>query len=368
MKFLLEYGFYLGLLITTVFITSKLLGITPQKHKYAALDGLRGICAALVAVFHLYWRAGGESDVYWSLDYITLSNVKRAVYLTGELSVGIFFILSAFLFFKKALAESFDVKGFAISRFMRIYPPVIATLLIIYATTIAMNVGAHTPFQEWFIPSLPFVFNVPAANINGISLQIATSGVFWTLVWELRLYFIIPLMYLIMKKIKYKKSFIISLMMLVLIYKNIFGAEQYLSYIMYFLVGFLVATIKTHKRPSDLICVVLLFLAIYFTKHAYNTTTPLYMFAVFYVIKCGCDYFGLLTSLPISMLGTCSFSLYLIHGITQTISKHYLYNSGELVWQTCAVITAGIVAPVMYKYVETRSMVHKQQYMQPAKQ
>lgn len=77
MKYLLEYGLYLGLLIATVWLTSKILGITPAKHKYAALDGLRGICAALVAVFHLYWRAGGESDVYWSLDYITISHIKN---------------------------------------------------------------------------------------------------------------------------------------------------------------------------------------------------------------------------------------------------------------------------------------------------
>lgn len=161
MKYILEYGFYLSILIVTVFITSKSLGIKPQKHKYAALDGLRGICAAMVAVFHLYWRAGGESDFYWSLDYITISNVKRAIYLTGELSVGVFFMLSAFLFFRKALAESFNVKDFAISRFMRIYPPVIATLFIIYITTFIMNVGGHTPVWEWFISSLPFIFKAP---------------------------------------------------------------------------------------------------------------------------------------------------------------------------------------------------------------
>lgn len=171
-----------------------------------------------------------------------------------------------------------------------------------------------------------------------------------------------------MKKIKYKEVFVVSLMVLVLGYKYLIGNEQYLSYIMYFLAGFLVATIKTNKRPSDLICVLLLFLALYFTRHAYNTTTPLYMFVVFYTIKCGCDYFGLLTSRPITMLGTCSFSLYLIHGITQTISKHYLYSYGDYIWQICAMVTAGIVAPVMYKYVESRSTVFKRRYEQAAKQ
>lgn len=359
MKYLLEYGLYLGLLIATVWLTSKILGITPAKHKYAALDGLRGICAALVAVFHLYWRAGGESDVYWSLDYITISHIKKSIYLTGELSVGIFFMLSAFLFFKKALASDFNVKDFAISRFMRIYPPVVAILFIVYFATLLMHPDEHTPVWEWFLPSLPFLFNPPGANINGFSLQIATSGVFWTLVWELRLYFAIPLLYLIMKKIKYKEVFIISLMLMVLCYKYLVASEQYLSFIMYFLSGFLAATIKYDKKPSDVICLVLLFAALFFTKHAYNTTTPLYMFIVFFTIKCGCDYFGLLTSLPIKMLGTCSFSLYLVHGITQTVSKHYLYNSGSYVWQICAVTFTGILAPLLYRFVESQSINYR---------
>lgn len=366
MKYILEYGFYLSTLVVTVYFTSQLLGIKPQKHKYDSLDGLRGICAAMVAIFHLYWRAGGESDIYWSLDYITLSNVKRAIFLTGELSVGVFFMLSAFLFFKKALAETIDVKEFAFSRLMRIYPPVIATLIVIYICTLSMNLGPHTPVWEWFFSSLPFILHAPAANINGVSLQIATSGVFWTLVWEIRLYLAIPLLYIILKKIKYKEAFVITLMMAVLAYKYIMGSELFLSYIMYFLAGFLIASVKFDKRPSDMVCVILLIAAIYFTRHAYNTTTPLYMLVVFYTIKCGCDYFGLLTSLPVTMLGTCSFSLYLIHGIAQTVSKHYLYNTGNYVWQTCAMIAAGIVAPIMYKYIESRSAIHKRQQIQVA--
>lgn len=357
MQYFFEYSLYLSILVVTIFATSKLLGITPEKHKFASLDGLRGICAGLVTIFHLYWRAGGEADTYWSLDYITLSNVKRAIYMSGELSVGIFFMLSAFLFFRKALSDSFDIKGFTLSRIMRIYPPVIAVLFIIYLVTFLINPGTHTPVWDWFMPSLPFFFDAPGVMINGFSLQIATSGVFWTLVWELRLYLVIPLLYLIMKTIKYKKSFIISLMACVLFYKYQIKEEQYLSYIMYFLAGFLVAAIQSNKRPSDLICLILLFTAIYFTRHAYNTTTPLYMFIVFYTIKCGCDYFGLLTSLPVTLLGTCSFSLYLVHGITQTVAKHFLYNSGHYVWQISAIIAAGIIAPLMYKLVESRCII-----------
>ena len=67
------------------------------------------------------------------------------------------------------------------------------------------------------------------------------------------------------------------------------------------------------------------------------------------------------------MLGTSSFTLYLVQGITQTVSKQYLYSAGNYVWQICAIIAAGIIAPVMYKYVESRSIIHKRPQLQIAK-
>ena len=102
--YILEYLVYFGILVATVTATSSLIGIKPPEQKYLALDGLRGICAALVAIFHLFWRNGGAADDYWSLDYISFSQVKSAIFITGQLPVGIFFMLSGFLFFKKALA------------------------------------------------------------------------------------------------------------------------------------------------------------------------------------------------------------------------------------------------------------------------
>lgn len=354
--YILEYLVYFGILVATVTATSSLIGIKPPEQKYLALDGLRGICAALVAIFHLFWRNGGAADDYWSLDYISFSQVKSAIFITGQLPVGIFFMLSGFLFFKKALAPTFNYRGFALSRLARIYPPVIATLALIYAATFIMHPGSHTSPDEWFISSLPFLFEPPAAVINGTTLQIATSGIFWTLVWELRLYLAIPFLYLLMRHIKHATLFVIFLMALVMGGKYLLGSDERLAYVMYFLVGFLVATIKSDKRPSDLICLALLIAAIAFTRHAYNPTTALYMLVVFYTVKCGCDYFGLLTSLPLRMLGTCSFSLYLVHGITQTVARHYLYSAGHYLWQVCALVAAGVIAPVMYKWVESKCM------------
>ena len=51
-----------------------------------------------------------------------------------------------------------------------------------------------------------------------------------------------------------------------------------------------------------------------------------------------------------------SFSIYLIHGIPQAVSKYYLYDEGYLIWKLVSVATLGVIAPIMYKYIEKPTM------------
>ncbi|WP_367273017.1 acyltransferase family protein [Candidatus Symbiopectobacterium sp.] len=165
-----------------------------------------------MAIFHTYWRAGNEPDTYWSIDYLDSHTLKSAMLLIGEIPVGVFFILSGFLFFKKALKyQNFSTKDFFISRILRIYPPVLASLLIIYLATFVMSGGdVITPFM-WFINALPFISEYQGILVNGFPINITNSGVFWTLVWEFRLYITIPFLYLLMKHLTHKKTAVIRL-------------------------------------------------------------------------------------------------------------------------------------------------------------
>jgi len=361
MNYFLEYILYFFLLLVVTHITAKILKIKPSNHKYGSLDGLRGVCSALIVIFHTYWRGGGADISFWNIYYIGSQDVMHYILLTGDLSVGMFFILSGFLFFKKAMADSFDFKCYAISRVLRIYPPVIASILLVYIASIIIDNFSSFRF-DGVLEAIPSFFDAPSPDINGTSFALFNSGVFWSLIWELRLYAVIPCIYLFLKWVNYPRVFILAAMGVVsyLWYYNVCQGDN-LSFIMYFLVGFFLATVKFESKITNVIGVVVLVLAIAATHktdvmfnslQSYNMATPFYMAIVFYTIKCGCDYFGFLQSAPIKMLGTCSFSLYLTHGVPQIISKQYFFNYGDHVWKIIAIVFAGILSPVMYKVFE----------------
>lgn len=358
------------LILTTTF-TCHLLGVKDTNYKYASLEGLRGLAAALVAIFHLYWRAGGSSDRYWSIDYLASSELRRAILLIGELPVGAFFMLSGFLFFRKALTENyFNIKDFFISRILRIYPAVIASLAIIYCATAVMNSGIFTTPLSWVITALPFIREYQGSLVNTFPINITNSGVLWTLVWEIRLYLCIPFLYILMRFTPYKKMVVIIAMIGVIILDKTRMIESSIAgYLMYFLAGFLVAATKDIEiKRNNIICILLLIIAIIFTRKAYSSTTALYILPVFWLLKNRADFFGLLVSKPFRMLGTCSFSIYLIHGITQAVSKHYLFSYHHYLWAIASLILTGVCAPVLYLYVEQRFMYRSKHRLMLLKQ
>ncbi|NUU66607.1 acyltransferase [Enterobacteriaceae bacterium BIT-l23] len=317
MLLLFESVVFFGILLISVAVMSKALNVEIVNHKYQALDGLRGICAGLVAIFHIFWRAGGADDTFWSISYLGGHEIKRAVLMMGEVSVGIFFMLSGFLFFKKALNNTFDVKKFFISRALRIYPPVFISLIIIFVISAIINHGKITTSPYWFYQALPFINEYKGSVVNGLPINITNSGVFWTLVWEVRLYIAIPLLFLLMKIIPFKKSFITLLIISVIaLSKFYFIDKSHAAFITYFLVGFLVATTEDKKiKYANVIAFIVLMAALFLTRQAYSPTTALYLLPFFYLVKNQANLFGILTSYPIKVIGISSFSIYLLHGI-----------------------------------------------------
>lgn len=357
MQVLVEIILSFILLALTVSITCRFLGIQETDHKYKTLDGLRGLAAALVTIFHLYWRAGGASDRFWSIDYLDSSTIKRAIILVGELPVSIFFMLSGFLFFNKILSsDKFNTKDFFISRALRIYPPVLASMVVIYAVTAFINNGQQLTSPLWFLNALPFISEYKGSMVNGFPINITNSGVFWTLIWENRLYLSIPIIAFIVNRSTHKKSIIaIAMITVIALDKTHVVEKAKAGYVMFFLVGFLVASLnRVDFKNKNALAVLLLILSLFFTKYAYSTTTALYLMPIFYLIKNGSSFFGFLTSRPLKLLGTCSFSMYLFHGVTQVISKHYLFNQGGYLWEVCSLVAVGVLAPVMYKLVESK--------------
>ncbi|WP_374575557.1 acyltransferase family protein [Phenylobacterium sp.] len=96
-------------------------------QRFEVLDSWRGVCALLVAVFHL------NQTLNWSLAD------ARAV-LNFDLFVDFFFVLSGFVIatvYEDRLTAGFSVVKFAIRRLFRIYPLHLATLAAMMALAVS---------------------------------------------------------------------------------------------------------------------------------------------------------------------------------------------------------------------------------------
>ena len=145
--------------------------VSKRPERYVAMDGLRGLAALSVVVFH--FETFGEFPSH-----------------VGNPAVDLFFIMSGFV-----IADAYETRlktlglwGFFKIRMARLYPtyglslliaPVFTAFiwLISYMPADAWRVYASLPFQMLYLPSPPSVVpvNRPAFFINGPA---------WSLFWE----------------------------------------------------------------------------------------------------------------------------------------------------------------------------------------
>lgn len=149
------------------------------KHRYVALDSLRGVCACMVVLLHFVTQGHIAS----------LSIVKH-----GFLFVDFFFVLSGFVIgssYGERLAQGFSIGRFMWLRLGRIYPLHIVMLIAFLAFELFFayfmpNAAARAPFTDSFsldslVQSLFLVqifFGPDATPWNGPSWSIAAE--LWT--------------------------------------------------------------------------------------------------------------------------------------------------------------------------------------------
>jgi peptidoglycan/LPS O-acetylase OafA/YrhL len=137
-------------------------------QRFPALDGLRGLAALAVMLWHL-------------------TPIRGTIYVRyGQVAVTCFFALSAFLLYYPAAAgKPFDIRCYAIRRIWRIYPAWLAALTFGVIVMLVQDkplplkhLAAHLVFmQNWFL-SWPQMI-LPSA---------------WSIVTEVQFYVILPLL------------------------------------------------------------------------------------------------------------------------------------------------------------------------------
>lgn len=142
---------------------------TPARARISALDGLRGIAALAVVIYHYGYR--------FPEIYPDEGDPIAAVWI-GQFGVQLFFVISGFVIFLSL--QDATIRRFATSRFIRLYPIYWVCIAVTTVTVAVFGLpGREVSWSDTLVnlTMLQRYFNVPAVD-----------GAYWTLAAELAFY------------------------------------------------------------------------------------------------------------------------------------------------------------------------------------
>jgi len=178
-----------------------------MNRRYQVLDSLRGIAAMSVFLFHITmvlpdsWREG----VIWNS--INLSPLH--LFITGDQPVILFFVLSGFvlsiIFFSE---RKIPYISFVIKRIVRLYFPYVISIVFAIILFLWLSRGGIASlgklFNKLWIDQINMKMVVDHFLFIGNYNIYAFNIVIWTLIHEMRISFIIPILVLLANRFSWK--------------------------------------------------------------------------------------------------------------------------------------------------------------------
>lgn len=300
----------------------RLPGISGWKAREPnSLDGLRGLASFAVVVHHAsIWEAKLATGA-WE---VPTSNLLRQL---GETSVALFFMVTGFLFWRKAIdsrLRPIHWGRFYLARFLRITPLYLLACFLVFLVVGFQSgfVLQETPGAlvwngfQWLFYSIP---DIPDLN-NVLDSRLALARATWSIPFEWWFYLALPAGAALFRRPSWVVLILSGTLALALYRWH--GKMAWIQ-LLPFLAGMAAAHLdraswlrRTARRPAvGLLSVVVLGASVarFPTIHG---LAPLFLTsAVFTAIALGNDLFGLLTSKPLVWLGEISFGTYLLHGL-----------------------------------------------------
>ena len=342
----------------------------PAPGRAQMIDGLRGWLALGVFFTHVAlmyaYNAGGAWDAPASAFYR----------LTGEIAVSLFFMITGFLFWTRALrgGDRFDTAALYRSRLRRIVPMYlvsVAIMLIVVAVIsgFRLNTGPAElarQLRAW----LSFGF-MRGDEINGVRDAHNINAVYWTLAYEWSFYVALPLLAVIARRIGHAALFAVA-----------FVYALAMPVTLNFIVGALVAILVERRLLGPWLrdwklapLPVAALIAVLFFPSAYALVPVLLMSVFFVFVVGGNSLFGLLASAPARVLGTISYSLYLVHcivvytvvrAVNARVPIATLQLHEYLLVALLAAVLAIVLSAVTYRYVEYPFLKRRLRSAEPA--
>ncbi|EPS9113085.1 acyltransferase family protein [Klebsiella pneumoniae] len=324
-------SFFIVFLLSRKFI-ARYVPVSSQ-GRLSGIDGLRGYLALMVAVHHFYiffyWRAENKWEEPSTVFFNNL----------GVFAVGIFFMITGFLFIgkvdKSRSVSDFDFLSILKSRFYRIFP--------LYFFAIAISILVSMLITNFELRVEPYLFLKQIAKwfffigdtVNGYTdAKRITAGVTWTLRYEWLFYLSLFFIYYL-SGFKYGLT-VLGIVAIVIAYLKIDVFVFNSMYLIFFVMGGGVYFINKSMRAvvgevffkrkifSVLSCVAIVIAMLTPAKNNL-LLFGVFSFLFFLSVVMGNDLFGLLSLHTSKILGEISYSIYLMHGIVLFVLFKFLY-------------------------------------------
>lgn len=324
--------------------------------RFAEVDGLRGFLALGVFGAHAVNMYTLHTMDVWA------AGIAPFYVLTARAGVALFFMITGFLFWLRVLRSEgrLDSRALFVSRLRRLTPMYAMSVLMALAVIAAASgFVPHSGLAELareLRPWLSFGFMETGA-INGVPEARYINAVYWTLAYEWMFYVALPLLALFAR---WPGS--LALLAAVVV----FGTQA--PIVFNFLFGAIAATL-VHRRtlgrrldspwlaPLPVGALVLYFMA----PDMHGLLQAAVLFAFFVFVVHGYSLLGLLRTGPAKVLGTISYSLYLIHCIALFVTVRAVDSLVPIAslepleyWLLAALAAAAsvLLSACTYRYVE----------------
>ncbi len=318
-----------------------------DKAHFAQVDGLRGLLAMSVFFTH------AEVSRHFWLTHEWGSTPSQFYAQLAIGPVGMFFLVTGFLFWNKALKTRHEsIATFFKHRVRRLVPAYLFALVLV-CVVVAWMTGFHRMVSygnlaRGLLAYLTFNL-VPGPYLNGFTdAPLVYANVFWSLRIEWMFYLIFPLMalmgrsnlrqlcllivgvagYFVLPAIRSHMNHPQGLGTLGL--GTLLGFDSFL--VSYFFFGMFAAWLSKNinlsrfakTKAASAICVLSIVSMLMWCPPTHGPLEGLFLAIPFTLIVYGNSIFGLLNIPPLTMLGQVSYSTYLLHGIVLWVGGHLL--------------------------------------------
>lgn len=347
------------------------------------MDHLRFYAAALVVVYHGFVESMGHFGE-------VSSNPIKGLFMQGHTGVGLFLILSGFLFGSIGEGKEIQYGRYIFNRITRIYP------LYIFAIITALSIG-YTDYSS--VQTL--LFTIPVVSLSELS-KLPMFGQLWTIAVEFQFYLIFPFIMMAINRKGIRYAFCLLALMIFLKFWifHMKGTVREVSYMTLigrldqFLIGMIFAHFMSRNKealqnPLHLILSAAIVLTVMFVFNllgGYFGTPHLGIWVVWPAIEAAmwgyfaCSYIRCSMEFPsisdkiLSFFGETSYSIYIMHmvaisfvyGLVPRLNISGSERTDALLTSALVALPASLVLAIGTFYLVEKPFFHfKKKYTTP---